>query len=810
VNSEDRASRIFADALEQDEGERSRFIESECDGDEELLAEVNSWLASYAESADFIEQPAVSGENRDILIDHSGEQLGNYKLLRQIGLGGMGAVYLAERSDGEFEQQVALKIVRQTFADTHTIERFRRERQILAGLDHPNIARLLDGGVSGNGQPFVVMEYVDGEPLQDHAEHQKLNIDDRLRLFSRICSAVAHAHRNLVIHRDIKPANILVTKGGEPKLLDFGVAKLLDDDASQQTATMFRALTPAYASPEQLRGAAVSTATDIYSLGLVLYELLTNARPFDFDGKTLAQMIETAENSSPLLPSLRTTEPSIRSRLHGDIDTIILTALAKEPERRYASVEALVEDIDRHLNGLPINARPSTFGYRASKFITRHKAAVTAAAGVVVILLAAVFVSLWQARTAARERDIAQLERKRAEQVTEFLRTILSAASPTEKGRDAKVIEILDDTAAKIDTEFAEPTALKAQVLDIVGSTYLDLGLPDRAEGFTRRSVEIYRSVNGDRDRSTAYSEINLGGILLNLGKNADAAILIEKGIATLREVETGDSPQLARGLFILGELYVRTDRAAEAVPLLNESIEMFDRILGVNNSESAYSYTTLGRALDRTNDLAGAELALKRSLAIYRSLGGNYKYREAFASFNLGEIMLKNSRTDEALATFAEAMPAFEAMGDSWEQFIGITYFSKAYFQKRDYAATIRYAGKAVAMADRLRLEKMFDYRTALNHLGLSLTRTGRAAAAEPYLRRFYELTFADHPEGSVQRAYAQGSLGECLTALGKYAEAQPLLTSSHETIRNTLGDSNATTAIAVERLNELARRRR
>ncbi len=301
-----RIKDIMGAALNLDEVARPAYLDEACGGDMELRREVESLLASSSESGDFIETPVFSAST---VIDQpspmSGRHFGNYEIIREIGSGGMGAVYLAKRSDGEFEQEVALKIVRQSIAESQMIERFRRERQILASLNHPNIAKLLDGGVSDTGEPFLAMEYVEGETITDFVKRAKPTLDETLQLFIKICAAVAYAHQNLVVHRDIKPGNILVTAGGEPKLLDFGLAKI-DDVTSldnNQTETAFRALTPAYASPEQLRGETVTTASDIYSLGVVLYELLTNERPFHFEGKSLDEIIKTVTGFDPPPPS---------------------------------------------------------------------------------------------------------------------------------------------------------------------------------------------------------------------------------------------------------------------------------------------------------------------------------------------------------------------------------------------------------------------------------------------------------------------------------------------------------------------------
>ncbi|HEV2885061.1 MAG TPA: serine/threonine-protein kinase, partial [Pyrinomonadaceae bacterium] len=435
---------VLQSALELEPEQQAEFVASACVGDEPLRLEVESLLEYQKEGASFIEVSAADVAAK-ILADeeaHSaiGRRLGPYKIVREIGQGGMGSVYLAVRDDAQYQQKVALKLVKRGMDTDFILRRFRHERQILADLNHPNIARLLDGGTSDDGLPYFVMEYVEGVPIDQYVHEHELTTVERLKLFSVTCAAVHYAHQHLVVHRDIKPGNILVTADGNPKLLDFGIAKLLHDDhgspATNVTATAVRLMTPEYASPEQLRGLSVSTATDIYSLGVLLYEILTGHRPYRFEGRLpheVAQVIceqepekpshavsraqeavaaegsERAHLSAAPIRNIHDGQPEkLRRTLRGDLDNIVLMAMRKEPERRYASVEQFAEDIRRHLEGLPVRARADTFGYRGGKFVTRHKLAVVAATLVLVTLLAGIVATTWQAR-------VARLERERAE-----------------------------------------------------------------------------------------------------------------------------------------------------------------------------------------------------------------------------------------------------------------------------------------------------------------------------------------------------------------------------------------------------------
>lgn len=419
------AKDIFAKALELPVEVRAEFVAEECGNDELVQQEVAALLKAHDDTDNLLEQHAfdltsVQGKS------YTGRVFGSYRIVRELGRGGMGAVFLAERDDDVYRQQVAIKVIRQPVADAALEHRFQRERKILALLNHPHIAHLLDGGVSVDGYSYFVMEYVEGEPLLSHVEKHRLNLKERLQLFLKICSAVAYAHRNLVIHRDLKPSNIIIRNDGEPKLLDFGLAKILDESIgdSSQTATAFRAFTPSYASPEQIRGRNITTASDVYSLGILLYELLTNERPFKVDDKSLEEILKEISEQEPTRPSevlsrhwSLADEPNqpeaqklVRnpSLLKGDLDNIVLMALRKEPERRYSSVEQLASDIERHLKQLPVVARPNTLQYRASRFLSRNKVAALASAVVLIALIAGLTMALWQASIARAERDRAE------------------------------------------------------------------------------------------------------------------------------------------------------------------------------------------------------------------------------------------------------------------------------------------------------------------------------------------------------------------------------------------------------------------
>ena len=410
---------VLAEALELDTGPQRVFLDAACAHDAELRAEVDLLLAQRVDTGDDAMEECAADAARfrldadDQRATRIGTRIGAFRVLSELGHGGMGTVFLAERDDENYRQQVAIKLINPGLGGETIRRRFRNEMQILADLNHPNIARLLDAGETADGVPYLVMEYVEGSPINHYCKDHNLSTEQTLRLFCTVCDAVQYAHQHLVIHRDIKPGNVLVTSEGLPKLVDFGIAKLLDNgrSVSDATATAMPFMTPEYASPEQVRGLSVTTATDIYSLGVVLYELLSGKLPYRLKSRVPHELALAICDQEPERPSTTTVNfrtPNQRKRLDGDLDNIVMMAMRKESQRRYATAQQFAEDIQRHLNGLPVRARHDTFTYRAGKFIRRRKFAVAAAALIVVTLLVGIIATAWQARVARAERARAE------------------------------------------------------------------------------------------------------------------------------------------------------------------------------------------------------------------------------------------------------------------------------------------------------------------------------------------------------------------------------------------------------------------
>ena len=691
---------MLEQALEVPAEERAALF-AQLGAEPALVAEVEELLALEDQAGGFIDEPLFSFRQPAPELE-AGRRLGPWRLLRPLGKGGMGTVYLAERADGAFELTVAVKVLNTGLDTEELISRFEAERHILARLIHPNIARLLDGGTSEDGRPFLVMEYVEGEPIDEHCDRRRLSTRARLELFRAVCSAVQLAHQNLVVHRDLKPANILVTADGTVKLLDFGIAKLLapqPDDAQIHTAQTFARLggaplTPRYASPEQVRGEPITTASDVYSLGVVLYELLTGHRPYRLETPSPTEIERAVCEAVPPRPStavrrseevatadggrlLLTPEAvagvregdvaRLSRRLAGDLDTILLTALRKEPERRFASAEQLSEDLRLYLADLPIRSRPDSVGYRAGKFVARHAFGVTVAAGGLALLLAFAGAMTWQrSEIAARSREVAH-ERDRAEANRDFLLDLISQADPRHaKGREITIRQALDQRAVSLARDTSLDPATRADLLDALGVAYRSLGRYEQAAPLLKEALALRRQMLGEGHIQVAESLHNLANLERNLHHPDEAERLTRQALAIQRRAFPQGHRDLARGLNNLASLLREKADAdgkagrphlVEAEALARESLAMKQRLFGEKNDEVATSLNTLAVILVREGRPAEAEPLLRRSIALRRTLDGPLSPGLAQAINNLAVLLADEGRLPEAEALHRQSL---------------------------------------------------------------------------------------------------------------------------------------------------------
>ena len=640
-----RAAELFHAAAELPASERAAFLAEACAGDEALRREVES-LVEF----DDPNQGRLGGVVRDAIADVALavsadrlalERIGPYRLLSEIGSGGMGTVFLAERDD-DIAQRVAIKIVR-GYISPDTLRRFRSERRILAGLEHPYIARLIDGGTTPAGMPYLVMEFVDGVPVGRYCDERKLSVADRIALFLRVCEAVSFAHRSLIVHRDLKPSNILVTADGTPKLLDFGIAKLIDDEVADtdHTTPSMRVMTPQYASPEQVRGERITTASDVYSLGMLLFALLAGRYPYDTDSQRPDEIERLVCEQEPPKPSAL-AEPAAAGALRGDLDTIVLTALQKEPARRFASVDSLAEDLRRHLDGRPVMARPSTWRYRAGRFVRRNRAAV--AAGVLFAATVAGFAValVIYATREARERDA-------AERVTTFLTEMFSGLDPAQARGGNDATTILDRGAERAGREFEGRPEVRARVLDAIGSAYLGIGQFQKSFAAQREALaSLEQSGHGDSLQAASVMTNLANGLIYGFDR-VEAERLATRALEIRRRELGPRHPDVAASMLVLGHALDGQGRQEEAGRIYADTIAMWRETLGPNAAEAAQPLVRLAAYRREAGDFVEAERLARELLTIRQAAFGELHPEVGEALFELGVILQMAGRPADA-----------------------------------------------------------------------------------------------------------------------------------------------------------------
>jgi serine/threonine-protein kinase len=660
-----RIEAILDDVLELGPTERAAALDRACGGDRRLREQVDRLVAADSDAASFLETPAAeyaaglvraAADANDAIADAEapGDVVGPYRLIREIGRGGMGRVFLAGRADGQFEQQVALKLVRYGQSGDEILQRFLRERQILARLQHPNIARLLDGGVTSDGRPYFAMEYVVGDPITAYCDARTLSVDARLDLFTAVCDAVQYAHQNLVVHRDLKPTNTLVTSDGQVKLLDFGIAKLLHEEDSATDATLTRLgsgpMTPEYAAPEQVRGDPVTTATDVYALGALVYELLTGRGPHRLKRLTAAEVERAITERDVERPS-SAAQPQLRRELRGDLDTMVMQALQKEPARRYASAGAFAEDIRRFRKGLPIAARRDSAQYRAGKFVRRHALGVAATGLVLLSLVAGLIGTAWQARVASREAA-------KAQEVSRFLARLFEVADPaTANASKITARELLDRGAARIETDLSAQPDVQADMMLLLGRIYRELSVFDRAQPLVERSLALRRSLAGRDDAQVADAMAELGRLSLAAG-HPDEAERIQRETLALRRARLGpdhrDVGQTMRDLALVLDF---RGKYAEAETLQREALALHQRLFGAEHPEVASDLDGLRGILARQGQMQPAAAAARQSLEMRQKLLGPDHLDTATAMNNLATVLREMWELAEAERLFRQVL---------------------------------------------------------------------------------------------------------------------------------------------------------
>lgn len=752
---------LFSRALELPRQDRKVFVETEAGDDQLLLAAVLGLLDADAskDPINEIVQKAASksvSNDPDKLLD---KQIGNYRLLSLLGEGGMGSVYLAERSDEQFQQQVAIKVLNSYRPSKNLIQRFRAERQILANLDHPNIAKLLDGGETDEGLPYLVMEYVAGEPITEYCDQNRLSTRVRLGLFEDVCDAVQHAHQNLVIHRDIKPSNIIVNNDGVPKLLDFGIAKLMRPEDLQQTVAVTmdsaRLLTPGHASPEQVRGETITTATDVYSLGVLLYQLLTGQFPFEITSYRPADIERVICDSIPSRPSTRieqsatdesatgqsqatnaraTTPRKLAKQLRGDLDNIVLVAMRKEASRRYATVRQLQQDISNYLNNRPVRARSESFGYLASKFVRRNRSGVAAGAIFMAVIVA---LSGYYTINLTRQRDIARLEASKAVEISSFLTDLFAEADPRfSLGEQMSPKQMLDRGAARITDELATQPELQAALMATIGESYNQLN---------------------DQKAAKAH---------------------LERSLAAISPLLDADHPDINRMRYLLGIANVILGDVAESLEIHRANYARQSRLHGERSLEAARELNQIAYAQAQQNDYEIAERNFLEAMQIFRDLGDDGQDDLSRSILDYGVVLRTLDRFAEEEPLILEALSIQESrVGNQHPDYSGVlNNVGNHYYERGLLTEAEKYMSEHVAVRLKNYGEKGIPYGVALMNYSNLLMLMNRDEEALIMMEQTADIYAETLGEDVARYAFMLENKANLLLKMKRFEEAEPL----------------------------------
>jgi serine/threonine-protein kinase len=815
---------LFDAALDCPPDERRAFLREACD-DADIRAIVLDLLSS-AEDASFLDTPveAQAGPFWTDFADtldaspepdaRTGEQVGPYCLDAIVGRGGSGLVYRAERADGAFDQTVAVKLLAGQRDSQAILDRFAHERQVLADLTHPNVARLYDGGVTEEGQPYFVMEYVDGTPIDQYCDDHRLSIHERLTLFATVAETVHHAHKNLVVHRDLKPSNVLVTDEGTPKLLDFGIAKVVGEEAPGLTRTGERWMTPEYAAPEQVQGGAITTGTDVYQLGVVLYELLTSHRPYRPDARSVYEIERAVCEDPPTRPSTvvtrtagtdddpttpdavsaaRGTEPmALQRTLRGDLDAIVLKALRKEPAARYASAEALVEDVRRYLEGRPVEAHRGSWVYRTNKFVRRHAAGV--ATGGAVLLLVLGF-GLFHTHRIATERDRAQHEAETSAQVTNFMVNLFEQSSPFVAPTDTMTLRtFMTKSVEDVESLQGQP-ALQARLLGTLGKVQQNLGRYAESQSLLERALTTQQRLYGDQHRETAASMVSLAWTLKDLGAFERADSLLARALFLYRtELEATDS--LTATLYNdRGVIAFEQSRYDAAANWHRRALDLRRQLYPDGAPALAYSLYNLAVTRHEQGALDEAESLYREALDVARTHLPPKHPEITRVLRDLGRLLAESARYEEAAALLNDVISINrDVLGDDHPRVTtDLNELATLHARSGNPGAAEPLFREALTRR-RTQLGASHPYvATSLNNLAYTLKEQGKIDAAIPLYREAVNIADAGLGPDHVNTALFQYNLGTMLHEQRHFDRAEDLYRTALATLRARLPDNHS-----------------
>lgn len=762
VSDEGRVLGWFEQALAQPPERRLAWV------DEQGLPE---WLRARvrrlveAESRldrNFLETPPPLPETT--AFPHVGDRVGNYELVQEIDSGGMGVVFLARRADRAYEQQVAIKLIRPVHLGPtsqfrrHLIARFENERALLARLNHRNVARILDGGSTEAGFPFIVMEYVEGVSLLSYCHSHRLDVRARVRLFRKVCEGVQEAHRHLIVHRDLKPENILVGADGEPRLLDFGIARMLEEPAEDGVPTLFTAMTPAYASPEQVRREPLTTSSDVYSLGVVLFQLIAEVRPYDLRRLSPAEAERLVSEARP--PPLRTAlagghlddrERQQRvSQVSADLDRIIGRAMHKEPARRYGSAQELADDLERFLDGRPVRAHPDSAFYRLGKFVSRHRAATVAGVVATVLVIGAAGVAFWQARQAGRAASDTAL-------MNSFLLDVFEMSDPFDAGSEITLSQSLDEAAKQIDTRFAGRPDLSAQLRFGIGYSMLSRYRLPEAEVQLTRALAENTAQFGPNDIRTLRAVEGMAGLRQEQGRPAEAEALFKQGIERMEKNGLQSDPLYADLLGNLGNLYLVQERYADAQKYLEKAVAAQPPAPGGRPTlDSANQLSNLAHAAHGLEEYERADELYQRAQRAYETLFPNGNPDLAILLNNRALLAEDRGRKQDARALHERSLAVRQRVfgGEHPMIVVALSNVARMSVELGDPATALKRAREAVTMADRVYKEPIARHASVYATLAeANLVNDDSAAAVSALEHAQALLAKTQDPPPSVER---------------------------------------------------------
>jgi len=817
-----KLSQIFDMVLTLPPEGRTDYIERVCGGDKELEHKIREMLAQLEESDRFFEERLEKNEELikelDSLIAdkdrdedyYEGKTIGRWEILELVGRGGMGRVYKVQRVDESgIKQTGALKIIHKSLLTPTHMERFRLEQYILSGLQHPNVSGFVDSGITADRIPYMVMEFVEGDTILEYCNKHRLTVEQRLTLFITVCNAIQYAHKSLIIHRDLKPENILVTGEGRIKILDFGIAKLLDPDLFENSAIEtqpgMRMLSLEFASPEQISGRVVTTSTDIYSLGVLLNKLLTGLHPFDLNNLSFKEVEKLVSEKNPIPASKRfsglaelsekkrfaaergISPQEITKKLSGDIDAIIYKALHKDPERRYGSVDALITDIQRYQNNLPVFAQPDTFTYRAGKFFRRHKLGIAAVAMIFLVLISGIVTTMWQAEQARQNA-------REAEQVSEFLAQLFEGSDPNRSNDGSMTArELLDQGFERVQTELTDEPALQAQMLSMIGNIYSNLGLYDDAYLAIEKAVELYHSM-GDRSPEMATILLRFANLEYRLGNYQVAADASGESLDLIRSHFGDDHPETAS---VMNTLAMSLEELGDK----EAAYDLYYRIINIRRdqpdqgSNLAVNLNNLAILLQEDGELEEADALFSEAVALVEDI---YGFEHPFMAYTLNGysgVHQDRGDFDRAAEDLQNALQIGRAVFPENHPFNAVVLHNlgSLFEDMEEYTEAATYFEDGLTLRRQNLPENHPDIATSLFSLGNTLIFLEKPSNAEPILREALQIRQSIYEDEDWRVALVKSGIGRALLHQQKFDAAAQYILPAHAILLESLGEDNS-----------------